>query len=453
MSTLDDLRATLVAHAPAGDDALLDRAGSVRARVRVVRRRRRVSAVVGAVAAVALVAVGVTVPRLVVDRGDPGLAAATTVRVDGFEYRLVRVVKSRPGDDALTVTVPRDDADQAVALLADGLGDGSATLRPKYEATSDTDVWEGNPDDRIIADGANPAIPMPTHFDGSQPEMTFVLRVDGGTSQTRVGVAFYERTDRMPKGVVDPTGKTVFRQQVGSRRLLGAAFAEPGEAEATFTFDGRLDEVELGGFCSVSPLAYRGRRAPFINIAVDGDGPVSWDDCGAPAEDAGAGSYVLDDPSDGEHTMRVWTSEKASGPPQAYDGMVLGAAAYDDRDAVVVSGSRVDRVVELAGRSWKLDEDAIERSAKGSSSVSYSERTDDAVLLGYAAAGVTRIEGEVDGGMASQDGAVMSNGTGDGPVSSVGTLLLPRDKATYTVSWRAADQGAAVAILVYRPVD
>jgi hypothetical protein len=452
VNTLDDLRATLAHHAPAEDTALLDRTSAVRSRVQVVRRRRRVSAVGGAVAALAIVAAGIALPRLVGDRGDSDLAAATTVTVDGFEYRLVRVVESKPGQKSLDVDVPRKDSDQVIALLADGLGGGRATLQNAYD-DSEGDPWEGQPGDRIVKDGANPAIPMPVYFDDASPALRFRLKVEAGTARTQVGVAFYERTDRMPKGVLAPNGTTVFRQRVGSRRLLSAAFAKPGEAEVTFSFTGRIDQTALEGLCT---LRGGGGPAgpPWVNLAIDDRGPVSWGGCHDPAEDAGSGSTIMDDPSDGRHTVRVWVSEEVGGTPHVYPGMTLGGAAYDDSDAVIVNGARVDPVIEFDGRTWELDRHEIARSVPNQHSLTISSSSDEPVLLGYAANHVARVDATVDGAVSSTDGGFSNEGSGDGgPAVAVSTVLLPGGRGTYELTWPRDDADAQVAILLYRVED
>lgn len=451
MNTLDDLRATLTIHAPTEDAALLDRTASIRSRIRVVRRRRRVSAVVGAVAAVALIAAGIALPRFV--SNEPDMAAPTTVTMAGFEYRLVRVVKTEPGQTRLNIDVPRKDADQAVMLLADGLGDGSATLQPTYERAGE-DPFDGAPGDRIVHDGANPAIPLPVYFDDGAATMRYVLTVERGTAETRAGVAFYERTDRMPAGVVDSTGRFVYRKQVGSRRLLEASFGEPGQSQLTFTFTGRPDRTALEGACSLSPASYRGGQPPYVNISVDGDGSFTSGQCWDTRADLADGGAFLGGSGDGTHTVRVWASDEPGGSPGEYDGLVLGGAAYDDSSAVMINGSRVDRVVEFAGRTWRLDEDATTRSVKGELSVSYTVDSDQPVLLGSAAEHVTRLDGSADQVTSNTAGSTFSSRSADpGPTSSLGTVTLPGTKITYTFSWLPKDKDATVAIVVYRLED
>ena len=176
----------------------------------------------------------------------------------------------------------------ALALAAANLDGGQATLRS--DNVENRDVL-----DRIVRDGANPAIPVVAPRLCAGCRGPYRLTLDGGSSATRVGVAIYERTRTMPTGIVDPTGSTVFRQTVGSRHLLAAAFAKPGEAEVTIRFTGRVSDTAIDGFCSKRQLATQGPW--FVNVSIDGGGAVSWGDCGEPTEDAADGGFISANPS------------------------------------------------------------------------------------------------------------------------------------------------------------
>ncbi|GAA1952748.1 hypothetical protein GCM10009798_09970 [Nocardioides panacihumi] len=444
MSTLDDLRATLTSHALAEDTALPGRLDSVRSRVTVVRRRRRAATVAGAVAAIAVVAAGVALPRLVTTDGVPDLAASAHVTWGGFDYALVEELQSRPGDDRLDVTIPRSDRDQVVVLVAEDLHGGSVTLGTKASQSEGGELL-----DRLVEDGAGAPVSVTAAAGTDVSRVPLVATVDGGTSGTRVAVAVYRRTDAMPRGVLDATGATVFRQRVGGRELLAGAFVEPGRAERTFSFRGALSDVRLADFCSV-PNGGSWRNGPWVHVSIDGDGFMSGS-CGAPSEDATGSSYYPDLHEVKEHSARVWISTTQGGAPTPVAGAVVGLGLYGPTDTVDVHGSTIDRVVESAGRLWQLDH-VIDSEPGTHRIVATWTNPRDHFLVGYAAERTRRVTigGTVPGGGTTDNSA---GSLADARSSSVGGVVLPGGKQSFTVTWPAQYADASGAILVYRPAD
>lgn len=450
MTGLEDLRATLISHVPVEDGALCDRLPAVRSRIVMVRRRRRATALAGVVAAVAVVAGALALPPLLTDGPDRGdrLTAARAVTVGGFEYRLVEVRQTRPGQDALDLVLPRSGRDQAVVLLADHLGGGTVTL-----ARQAGEAGTGTPDptdvvDRVVADGA--AAPVPVPAASGEPDGGYVLRVADGAPRARAAVALYRRTDVMPDGVVDPTGRTVFRRHVADRTLLGAAFVPRGGAEATVRFTGALADVRLSDFCSVPDGARSSQDRAWLHVSIDGDGYLG-SSCGAPAEDATGWSSAPDDHEVREHTVRVWASRTEGGAPEAVPGAVVGVGVYGHAATVRVHGSTLDEVVEYDGRRWRLDR--VIDSAPGGHRISATfggER--EPVLVGYAVQGTRRVD--VGGGALAGGSRDMSaDGLADARSSSLAGVLRPGSEATFTVAWPARYAEASGAVLVYRPAD
>lgn len=439
-NTLEGLRATLDDHAEIHDRAIIGRGASVRHRVQVVRRRRRTAAATGALATVLLLVAGVGLSRVALDRADSTLPAATTVTVGGFDYRLVKVVQTMPGRRSLHIGTPRGGSREAFALLAEHLDGGSATLRS--DNVENRDVV-----DRIVRSGANPAVPVFTPLLRAGTPGPYRLTLAGGSAQTRVGVAIYERTAAIPAGVVDHAGTTVFRRTIGSRHLLTAAFAEPGHAEVSFRFTGRVSQTALEGFCSI-PEVMTG-PPPFVNVSIDGGGAVSSAGCVNRTEDAASGGFISDDPSTGSHTVRVWTSTAEGGAPHVFPRVILGGAAYDDSAAVTIDGSRVDPVVEYEGRTWRLDQSATLHHSGPGHSLSARPPAGGPVLFGYTANRITRIRVSPVGTMDDGSGTFTQPVQDAGPFSSVGEIGSAG--SSYTVSWPAKDTDAQVSILVYRP--
>lgn len=449
MNTLDDLRTTLRAHTATGDAALLDRATSVRSRVKVVRRHRRLAAAAGAVAAVALVVAGIALPRLTTDRGEADLAAAAGVTWNGFEYSLVEEYPGKAGQDRLDLDLPRSDRGQVAVLLAEHLDGGSATLLAGSVEEPDGERSDGEEVDRLVEDGAGDPVTVADFPDGVRPTMPYAVRVDGGSRRTRVGVAVYRRTDAMPKGVADPTGSTVFRQQVGARTLLAGAFAEPGRAESTIRFTSALSEVRIAEFCS-APGGESAKSGPWVNVSIDGHRFLSGT-CGPAAEDASPGaSYSPDSHEVAEHTAQVWISPTNGGARTPVPGAVVGIAVYGPAETVQVHGSTIDRVIEFDGRRWQLERVVDSEAGAHQIEATWIDLRDH-LLVGYAVEGtrLVRTGGSVHG-TGFRDGS--STSLADARHWSIVGEVLPGSDATFTVTWPATYSGASGAILVYRPL-
>lgn len=208
MKTVDDLRASLAAHAPAEDAGLLDRVAAVHSRVRVVRRRRRVSAAAALAAVVAVTLTATMLPR----RGDEVVRYAgmpATLTSGGFEYRLAQ---SGELDDLhrrsrFDLVAPKDGRPVVAVITAEHLGGGTATLiDPNGVAVA-----------RLVGSGVS--APVPVYPLEGAADIPLAVQVSGAGPDTRVAVGGYRRTAALPKGVVDPSRSTVFRERVAARTL------------------------------------------------------------------------------------------------------------------------------------------------------------------------------------------------------------------------------------------
>jgi hypothetical protein len=443
MNTVDDLRATLSVHAAGEDTALLDRAAAVRSRVRVVRRRRRVGSVAALAAVLAVVVAATVVPR----HGDEVVRYAGMPRMltsGGFEYRLAQSGElaelHRRG--RFDLVAPKDGRPVVAVITAEHLGSGTATLiDPNGIAVA-----------RLVGSGVSAPVPVFPLEDASDIPLT--VQVSGAGPDTRVAVGGYRRTTALPKGVVDPSRSTVFRQRAAGRSLLDASFAEPGAAEATVRFTGALADVRVADFCSV-PRGGSEDAGPWVHVSIDGKG-FSSTTCGQPEEDAsngGGGAFYADDHQVEAHTARVWTSTTEGGGPVPVPGAVVGIGVYGPAPTVQVHGSTIDKVVEHDGRLWQLDR-AIESTGGHELSTTWHELSAP-LLVGYATEGTRRVStgGSVPGSI-SLDGS--AEDVADARASSLSGVLLPStrsDLQSYTVRWPAKYTHASGAILVYRPLD
>ena len=439
MNTLDDLRTTLASHAPTDDAALRGRTASVHARVRVVRRRRRASVVVGSV--VAAVVAGIALPRAIGVHHAEIADVPDAVIYGGFEYRF-QDSSGVGGDGAgrveeqMPIVFDPSPRRTVVVLAAQGLDGGTATVVDS----------SGQPVERLVDDGVGRPIPLPGE-PGEPTRLTLV--VDHAGPHAEVDVARYRRTSTMPDGVVDATGSTVFRQQVGGRRLDTAAFLD-GRAQTTLTFRGALADVRIAAYCTV-PGGASDRRGPFFFVSVDGNG-FSGGACGDPASEDAVGDWSWQqEDHDRLHTVRVWTATAQGQAAAIVPGAVVGVAVYRAGETVDVHGSTIDRIVEFGGQTWQLD-DTVESEPGNRRIVATWNGLRDHLLVGYATERTRRVTtgGSVEGGGHVD---MTAESVADTHASSLSGVVLPGDRASYTVSWPARYADASGAILVYRPLD
>jgi hypothetical protein len=333
-----DLRETLDARAQFDDTAALARLGSVKQRVRVVRRRRR-AALAGVAAAVVAVTGGVATLL-------PGEREA------GPSDRAF-------GDLTAPATLTSAGATYAFSQLITGEGDVRFTdaLDEPYLVT-----WAG--------EGAGPV--TITKVDGERPytsveDFRDFVAVGGGGKQTtqvagqgRVALAVYTLDSPASGARVDMDGTpVVLRNVVPGFRGLGGVWGEPGQTDVTVTVTYPERTLELASFCT---------GAPGHDFHVDVEGQGTWGACddepsvNGPGDRAGFtdgierpdGSRV--EPGE-EVTVHLWLSRKGSDEPVAgpLDGVRMGAAFYEAEPAAATIGEwPLTELREEAGHTWRL---------------------------------------------------------------------------------------------------
>lgn len=347
MNTIDDLRAALAADAATvAHDEHPARAAGVQGRIRTRRRRRQAGLAAAAAAVAAVVGFGV-LPAL--DDGPApddelevaGHVVPREVRILDFPYRFETSAESEPGEGHVELDLPASGAARAVTVAVDDLPPGStAALRL---------------DGVLLARVVGPSRlddPFPIGDDG-----TLTLTVTGGSGDTRVGLATYERTADLAPGLADTSGTVVFRDRVAGKPRLGAVFARPGAAEASFTVTGRLTDIDVARHCDSN-----GAPGVYFVMSID-DGATESGRCrDVDDEDPAGGGYVSSGGTEsGRHEVRIWTTDRLYGEEVvAFPGTVLGAAAYGSSAGTVVRGAEVPEVIERDGRLWQL-EDAVGR--------------------------------------------------------------------------------------------
>jgi len=436
MTTTTDLREALGAATDFEDVGAIGRAQSVHARIARIRRRRAATGVVAAAVVAAVAATAVTLPSR-----HSGVAPATTVAgvsvprtaavppASGFSYQMTSVQKGVVGDGSLRVEMPAGDGDRVVAMVASGLGDGTATLMDENKTGLD----------RILGaqtGGAGMGAFVPVVGD-----MSLRITTSGATPEVQLALVTYTLVEPLTTGVRDETGKTAFRERVGGQTLQTARFAEPGQAELTVSTQGAPRSLFFSVYCVVPASAGN----VWVKAAINGRSSM-WGQCDTTARaDASGDGFTpgLRGPQNG--SVRVWTSHGRNGAPVAIEGATFGVGVYELGEKSTTEGLSADRLVEsqgrewqLAGRVWKDDDPAVWRHT--------FKAADEPRMLRLATGkGGGRTAFEVRG----TDGTAAQMSQFNGAMVGGDVLLLPG--TTYRVTVRA-EHTAKSQILVYDEV-
>ena len=337
MSTLDDLRTTLDRHASGlPDDHLTDRTGAVRARVRVVRRRRRAGAA-GALAVVLAVVGGAVLglgsPDRSADRELAGATAPSTLRSLGYTYAFARGVE----------------------------GDGSATVRLAASDRPRLVSWATSGRDRVTVTG-----PYGERYDSRAGDFGDFQVVPGGDAVRvtvtgervgEVGLAVYEPTGAAPPGVT--VDGVTYRDQVGDQRLVGAAIGPAGENRVS----GRVRVVGGRLRAKIMCSGFDGTAWVHLEIAGRPAGTLGGREaCQRAGDDPGAeGSYTVPRLTDYaaagetvEVSVTVTARQAVTSAPVTGDDLRVGFGLYRPGARVRVGGQQLDRVVEDGGHTYRV---------------------------------------------------------------------------------------------------
>lgn len=335
MST-QDLREALEARAQFDDTAALARLGSVKQRVRLVRRRRR-AALAGAAAAVVTVAGGLstllpgTEQAAPSDRTFGDLTAPATMTSLGYTFEFAQMITGK----GAVGFAPAGDEPRLISWA--GASDRPVELTGLEEApfTSSDDFA-----DFAVLPG------------GGEPEVT-------ATGTGEIALAVYTLAER-------PAGETVdgitFREDRAGDRLIDGVIGEPGDNDLTLTFtmpEGPIREVT---YCSGVSRAYD------MQVSLDGrfvsgggclDGPHYDGQFGSATWDEGLewpdGTRIR--PGD-EVTARIWLTphgrDMDDAPPAASETVRLGLAFYEVAPpAAEVAGWELGELYEFGGHTWR----------------------------------------------------------------------------------------------------
>lgn len=434
MNTIDDLRAALERDAasvsPIPDGT---RGASVERRIRVTRQRRRAGAAAGVAALAAVIGFGV-VPALTGDAGSrpdrpemiAGQPVPEQIRILDFPYRYTEGVESEPGDRSLTLELDEVNRRRAVSVAVDDLPAGAvARLR------SENGV--------LLARVVGPSkLDAPVPIDAEADALT--LSVSGGSDETRVGLATYERTDRLAAGLADPDGTVVFRDEVAGRAIAGGAWLDPASGEASFMVSGAVGEIEVTSYCDSN-----GSEGVYYVVSVDNGGFQygRCEDLGPESEDAAQGSSLSSGSGrTGTHQVRMWTTDRPhSRTPVAFPDVVAGVAAYGAAPGREVLGGEVSTLIEWGGRLFEL-----ERVADRATRLDPDSPRVLGLVLGGSSATALRIA--PDDGPARTSDSVRSTHGG----SAISTQVWP-GQAYHVSLVDLQDRPVDGAILIYRPVD
>jgi len=337
MNTLQDLRATLDAHAAdVHNNATTARVAAVEGRARVVRRRR--AAGVGAVAVLAVVAAS-GVSLLVGDRSPVpadrqliGKVAPATMESLGYTYHFAKGVEG--GEKHATIRLRASDEPRLVTWASDAAEVGILGTADAFHVRSRATDF----DDFVLVEAGAPS------------ELS--VRAGGADS----AIAVYELGDERPAGLtVD--GMT-FREQVGSDRLVDGVVGEPGDLDVSMQITLPEGRFRLAEYCT--GVATEDRL--WVNVGVADQGPSASGDCSDDGFDPGAEGQStwyepgqLGQPGD-TVTLRTWVSKRVDGPVvDSMPGVRLGLALYLVAEpAAVVAGWDMPQLYEHEGHTWSF---------------------------------------------------------------------------------------------------
>lgn len=335
MNDLHELRETLDSHATLDDKAATARVAAVHQRVRGVRRRRA-GVGVAAVAALAAVAVGVTLPQgdeKAGPAGVSGLTAPATIESTGYTYALDRTVR---GDGSVSLSVPASDQPVLVAWGTAGGADDPVTVRvPNDEAFTSVD------------DPFN-------DFYLLEPGEGAKLRVTGADGD--VVLAAYKLSDAVPEGVTKD-GIT-YRSLVGSRSLAGAAIGDLGQTQIEVEVKAPAGPVRVSTFCTGLEPGYQ------LNTSFGDGDAVGVSGCGERSPfDPGAlwdtGVDELGDAVGEPVTLRLWISRRGDDTPVPAGASTarvrLGVGVYgEDPQFGGTSDDGASARIEDRGHTWAM---------------------------------------------------------------------------------------------------
>lgn len=399
MPTLDELRATLDAHADAlPDTAAPVRAGQVDGRIRRAVRRRRAVTAAGVAAVVAVVATAVaTIPGGGRQPQPAGIPDRVSVFGFGFDHQ--RSIAGDPGED-VAFTVPQGKQRTAVSFTATGLGSGRATL------------WvDDQPMDRLLADGTS----HPMEVWGGKVRVD----LDGAPAGAEVSLNVYQRK----------AGEPVFRDRVDGRRLLAQGRLAPGKTSLTVPLVKRRGMIEYTYYCE-TPAGTKRR----LYVEVDGQPSTEGGCDDPPIEDAGAGNSYGAWLSPGHHQLTAWVEDAAG---KRLSDVDLGLAAYAEGRTTELGAADLDQTVEYAGRRWTLDRTDV---APGTMTPT------EPVLLGvvHGRKGISGVAITMDGRKLGASGGYASGGGW-----ALDAVLLPGSTYRIAPSYLGKEHGP-IRLFTYR---
>lgn len=332
MSTLQDLRSTLDAHAAEVTDTVTaDRVAAVTSRARVVRRRRAAGLVVAAALAVGAVGVLSLLPgeRATAPSKAPGDAPVTMTSL-GWSYRVYGLVQDDGG--RVSTELEASDFPRLVSWATTG-GDQAVEVR-----MTGGERWASDAVDY------GDFVWVPPGFSG-QVTMT---GPDG------LELALYELSHTSyPAGV--GAGVETLREDVAGYDQVGAAVGEPGQASVEVPLDTGPGELQIAYACPGLP-----ERGYVVHVGVVGqqgslssEGACSY---GGGFDPGGSTNVGMPGRWGPGAALRIWVTRE--GAPLS-DGEVpdlrlsLAAYAYED-EPLELAGNQFPQRLEYGGKVFQV---------------------------------------------------------------------------------------------------
>lgn len=427
MTGINELRQALNDQAAdVSDHAVATRSGEIRERVRVVRRRRRVTI---AGSAAAILAVGAGVALLPNQSPSPTPEVASIVGLTppeelsslGYTYAFDRGLEG-DGDsisvDLAASDVPRllswatEGDDDTVSVTDDLLGDEEAAT---YRSSDFSDF--------ILV--------------GPGESGTIDLRSDDGSE---VGVAIYTvDLDARPPGLSD--GGATFRDEVAGQRLLTAEVGAPGVSDLEVQAMTNSELTATAYFCAGAP------RGTVLHIESPQSVLTSRQDCDGPTPVDVTPSRSTQTGTGVNWATRIYLTDGPSGPVIEGDDVQIGVALYtvpNPAGSGVFQQAAPD-LVEYRGHTYQRDEILEAPRGAKQARLLLDDADQPALAFGYARArsGVTQF---------TFQSVQIGVGAG-GDVASIGLGLFSGPDAAVVLRRSGDDETSQAAVVTYVRVD
>jgi hypothetical protein len=474
---LQELRDELTTRAATADERPSDLLPGVKHKIHRTRQRR-VATALGAVVALAVVAIGV-VPSLRASTPKPAQNPPPNYSRDGITVpgtidsdKLLKAWIGDRGQEKLSFSWTPTTNSVSISATCSGDGNGMKSIRIRIGDWRVTEAgcvgtdegWSSNliklyPDAAFWLD--NP-VGKPLQVSA---EMVDLQTREPGAQNARIALGIYstDRTDRdsgsgapsrlVPPGPADHTENGVtYRARVGGDTLAGASVAAPGVTETRFSFTAAGKPLVLHAFCTANRTSdtnpYQvsmqfGASTPYLSTCDGSSADATLRSSLTVPSPVPAGQRV-------EVVARIIPSRK--GVPSVPAGSRLGLGVYFQGAQQVVDGVSLPELTEVAGYDYRLDEVRTASGPAGQVTIDTPADQPYVIASGSSPLGsANRVEATL-AVRGRETGRFVEPGTGEGlGLSWDGHGPGPAERATMKITVGKPTKGTVI-LAIYLPI-